>query len=308
MRWKITNPSFESDDLQPWFRSAPWAGHRRFVYDLMINLEPALTVELGTHFGVSFFAMSQAVKDHSLGGRLVAIDTWQGDEHAGFYGDEVFDQFQHVRSTLFDGLEVDVVRARFEEAVESFEDGAIDVLHIDGLHTYEATRQDHELWASKLKENGIILFHDVAESSGYATSAYWNEIRVRSNSFAFPHSFGLGVLCPSGVPPKMEGFFGDVSSLRDWYELRSRLDLAVFQLVDQAAMIDDRDSAIRSMVAMIDDRDSAIRSMTAMIDDRDSAIRSMTAMIDDRDAFIRALVERGNEREGVREASVNRSS
>ncbi len=294
MRWKITNPSFESDVLQPWFRSAPWSGHRRFVYDLMINLEPALTVELGSHFGVSFFAMSQAVKDHALGGRLVAIDTWQGDEHAGFYGDEVFDQFQHVRSTLFDGVEVDIVRARFDEAVESFEDGSIDVLHIDGLHTYEATRQDHELWSSKMKKNGIILFHDVAESTGYGTSAYWNEIRVRSDSFAFPHSFGLGVFFPNGVPPEMAGFIENESTLRDWYELRSRLDLAELQVVDQAAMIDDRDSAIRSM--------------TAMIDDLDSAIRSMTAMIDERDAIIRALVERENEGEGVREASVNRSS
>jgi len=308
MRWKITNPSFESDVLRPWFRNAPWSGHRRFVYDLMVNLEPALTVELGSHFGVSFFAMSQAVKDHSLGGKLVAIDTWQGDEHAGFYGDEVFDQFQHVRTTLFDGVEADIVRARFEEAVESFEDGSIDVLHIDGLHTYEATKRDHELWGSKLKENGIILFHDVAESAGYGTSAYWNEIRVRSDSFAFPHSFGLGVLFPNGVPPEMEGFIEDVSPLRDWYELRSRIDLAELQVIDQEVMIDDRDSVIRSMTAMIDDRDSVIRSMTAMIDDRDSAIRSMTAMIDERDAIIRGLVERENEREGVREASVNRSS
>ena len=275
MPWKMSSPTFESDRLQPWFRSAPWSGHRRFVYDLMLNLRPALTVELGSHFGVSFFAMSQSMRDNSLPGRLVAIDTWEGDEHAGFYGDDVFESFEKVRNDLFSSVDVDVMRMRFDEAVDRFDDGSIDVLHIDGLHTYEATKQDHELWQSKVKENGVVLFHDVAETTGYGTSSYWNEIRDSVSSFSFPHSFGLGVLFPNGVPAQCVDLIGETSLLREWYELRSRLDLAELQVVDEAAMIDDRDAAIRSMTAMIDDRDAAIRSMTAMIDERDSWIRQL---------------------------------
>jgi hypothetical protein len=297
MRWKMSAPTFETDRLQPWFKSAPWSGHRRFAYDLMLNLEPSLTVELGSHFGVSFFAMSQAMKDHALLGRLVAIDTWEGDEHAGSYGNDVLLSFEDLRSSLFGNINSEIMRMRFDEAVESFEDGSVDVLHIDGLHTYEATKEDHETWQSKLKENGVILFHDVAEVTGYGTSSYWNEIREAVPSFSFPHSFGLGVLFPKGVSPKCADLVDGSSLLREWYELRSRLDLAELQVVDEAAMIDDRDAAIRSMTAMIDDRDAAIRSMTAMIDDRDAAIRSMKAMIDDRDS-----------RDGRIEASVNRDS
>jgi hypothetical protein len=308
MLWKKSDPIFETDRLQPWFRSAPWSGHRRFVYDLIYNLEPSLTVELGSHYGVSFFAMSQSMKDHALPGRLVAVDTWEGDEHAGFYGEEVFRSFEDLRKSLFGNVHSYAMRMRFDEAVESFDDGSVDILHIDGLHTYEATKQDHEMWQSKLKENGIILFHDVAETTGYGTSAYWNEICEIHPSVSFAHSFGLGVLFPKGVSPICTDLFDEMSLLRDWYELRSKLDLAETQSVDQGAMIDDRDAAIRSMTAMIEDRDAAIRSMTAMIEDRDAAIRSMTAKIEDRDAQIARMLDAGREQSIRVDASVNHDS
>ena len=308
MRWKMSDPTFEADRLQPWFRSAPWSGHRRFVYDLIRNLEPSLTVELGTHFGVSFFAMCQSMKDHALPGRLVAVDTWEGDEHAGLYGEEVFRSFEEIRSDLFGKAKSEIMRMRFDEAVNNFEDASIDVLHIDGLHTYEATKQDHEMWQSKLKENGIILFHDVAETTGYGTSAYWNEVCDMAPSFSFSHSCGLGVMFPKGISQICADLVDGSSLVREWYELRSRLNLAELQVADEAAMIDDRDATIRSMTAMIDDRDATIRSMTAMIDDRDAAIRSMTAMIDERDSRISQMQAAESELRVRVDASVNHDS
>ena len=53
-------------------------------------------MELGTHWGVSFFAFCQAVKDHNLPSQLNAVDTWQGEEHAGVYGEEVIKKVKEI--------------------------------------------------------------------------------------------------------------------------------------------------------------------------------------------------------------------
>ncbi len=50
--------------------------------------KPQRFVELGTHFGTSYFAFCQAAERLDLDCESWAVDTWQDDEHAGFYGEE----------------------------------------------------------------------------------------------------------------------------------------------------------------------------------------------------------------------------
>jgi len=194
MRWEYFHPKFEYEEK---FQDAgwPWSGHKFFAYDLVANIKPKEIVELGTHNGTSLFSFCQAVKNEALDTRITAVDTWKGDQHAGFYGDEIFKEVNEIKESFYLNLNINLMRMTFDEAVDKFENKSINVLHIDGLHTYEAVRHDFETWIPKVKDDGIILLHDIkVGESNFGVYKLWNELKERYSTIEFYQSFGLGVL------------------------------------------------------------------------------------------------------------------
>ena len=172
-----------------------WAGHEPFLFSLMHAMRPRRYVELGTHAGQSFFTACQHYKSQDNYGEAVAIDLWEGDHQAGFYGESVFDNFRFLLDKHYPHCGR-FIRGLFADAVSTFETGSIDLLHIDGLHTYGAVREDYETWRSRLSENGTILFHDTSEfQTDFGVWQLFDEVRGEAAaSFNFKHAHGLGVL------------------------------------------------------------------------------------------------------------------
>ena len=176
------------------FTPTSWGGHIPFLFCLIACLKPRVYAELGSHFGASFFAACQAMQQNSLSGQAVAIDLWQGDEHAGFYGKSVFKKFQYVLKNKYSDVG-DFLRMSFDEASKVFEGNSIDILHIDGLHTYEAVKNDYETWRSKVTDNGVIIFHDTnVFEREFGVWKLWKEISSDGVTFEFKHTHGLGVM------------------------------------------------------------------------------------------------------------------
>jgi FMN phosphatase YigB (HAD superfamily) len=272
--WALHDPTFEAEGLDPEHAAGPWHGHRWFAYDLLRFRTPDLVVELGAHYGVSFFALLQAIKDAQLATVAVAVDTWEGDPHAGLYGPEVLERFEGVRSAAFSSVEVVVKQATFAAALGDFDDESVDLIHIDGYHSYEAAKEDFETWLPKLAPGGVVLMHDVAPDTGYGSADYWGEVEERYPAFAFPHSFGLGVALPKGTEGFEYLFSPEFVRWRSYYTRRAQSYLFGLQARTQATMIDARDETIKSQEEMIVDRDSAIKAQAVLIDERDALLRS----------------------------------
>lgn len=171
-----------------------WYGHVPFGYWIVLQARPRMLVELGTHNGVSYSSFCDAVLDGRLATRCFAVDTWQGDEHAGHYGEEVFvelSQFHDQHYRRFSTL----LRMNFDTALGQIPDGSIDLLHIDGEHTYDAVNHDFAAWRPKLSERALVLFHDTnVRERDFGVWRLWQELRLQYPGFEFSHAHGLGVL------------------------------------------------------------------------------------------------------------------
>jgi O-antigen biosynthesis protein len=112
----------------------PWIGHIPFASWLVALLRPRLLVELGTHSGNSYCAFCQAMVESAVQGKAFAVDTWCGDEHSFEYEEDVFHDLSAHHDPRYGSFST-LLRTTFDEAVHRFDDGSVDVLHIDGLHT-----------------------------------------------------------------------------------------------------------------------------------------------------------------------------
>jgi hypothetical protein len=189
-----------------------WWQHVPFAHWVVYAFRPQILVELGTHAGVSYSAFCQAVMRANLDTRCYAVDTWLGDAHAGFYAEDVFDDLRRFHDHRYCSFST-LLRSTFDEALGQFSDCTVDLLHIDGLHTYEAVRHDFESWRPKLSERGIVILHDTNERSGdFGVWRLWNELREQFPGFEFLHGHGLGVLA---VGNKMDPAIAALCELSD---------------------------------------------------------------------------------------------
>ena len=195
--------------LQPERLKSPWwIGHIPFAYELIGRLRPSVVVELGTYSGSSFAAFCQALEAVGQPAQCYGIDLWEGDVHMGRFDEELYQEMASFCAQRYPSI-ARLIRKDFNAAVADFADASIDLLHIDGTHTYEAVGNDFRTWLPKMSDRGVILFHDInvtMENAGPASLKFgvrqlFDEVKGPYPHLEFLHCYGLGVLITGRSAP-----------------------------------------------------------------------------------------------------------
>jgi hypothetical protein len=183
--------------------SPAWVGHIPFAYYFTGLLQPSTIVELGCFKGNSLNAFCQSVQDNHLNTKVTGIDAWEGDLHMGEFPEDIYQDMVYFVEANYNDFTT-LKKSYFDDAVNDFDDGSIDLLHIDGLHTYEAVKNDFETWLPKLSDKAVVLFHDTTViQENFGVIQYWSEISKCYPSFNFTFSHGLGVLIVGANAPQV---------------------------------------------------------------------------------------------------------
>ncbi len=194
--------------IPDWIVASGWHQHAPFAFWLIEAAQPRTFVELGTYSGFSYLCFCQAIQALGLGTTAYAIDTWKGDEHSGFYGEELLSALKSYHDSRYGGFS-QLIRSTFAEALDYFDDQSVDLLHIDGRHFYDDVRHDFETWRPKLSPRAIVLIHDTnVREKGFGVWRFWKELSGGYPTFEFKHGHGLGVVAAGDqIPPAVKPLF-----------------------------------------------------------------------------------------------------
>ena len=260
---------FGVDDYMP----SAWIGHAPFMKFIIREIMPKLFVELGVHNGFSYFVGCQAIKECQLDCESFAVDHWLGDSQAGFFDDNIFQGVVELNQKYSDFS--NLLKMSFDEALDQFQNSSIDLLHIDGFHSYDSVKKDFESWLPKMSPDAIILLHDIhVRRNTFGVYLFWEELKKVYKTIEFAGSHGLGVVFLGKIPEgkiaqlfeisesgefsKVQGTFGSIS---DDVIQNSRNSLVQSLIAERDSVIAERDSVLNSTIWRISKTYRLVRNL-----------------------------------------------
>ena len=170
-------------NLPPTVNGSAWKGMEWALTDILERFEVKRGIcgELGTEYGFSAVALSNFFD------KVVAVDTFLGDEHSTFRDNF----YETTKGFVAPYPNIELVQASWEDYAAANPDAQFDMVHVDIVHTYEATMGSVG-WA--IKHAPIVIGHDTMSfpevSWAFADIANANGLRY----FNYIKDFGLGIL------------------------------------------------------------------------------------------------------------------
>lgn len=154
---------------------------------LVQEARPQRIMEIGTAKGATLLPWCRMASK-----QVISVDL-EGGIHGGGYPaakQKLYREFTHgrpgVRLDLFQENSQIMATRQKVEAVLGGE--KLDVLFIDGDHSYEGVKKDFELWSPLVRAGGMVLFHDILPHTKVAhceVDRLWNELKPRFRHVEF---------------------------------------------------------------------------------------------------------------------------
>jgi predicted O-methyltransferase YrrM len=180
-------------------------GEISYVMEKIKDIHPLRVMELGTGKGGNLFLLCNATASN---GKIISLDLRGGAHGAGYppWRVPLFKSFVSKDKELI-LLLADSHKIETKEQIgKILGNEKLDVLFIDGDHSYAGVKRDFELYNSFVRSGGLIIFHDIAICKTDPTcqvDMFWNELK---NNYEYEEVIedrnqgwgGLGIMVQHG--------------------------------------------------------------------------------------------------------------
>jgi predicted O-methyltransferase YrrM len=143
-------------------------------------------LEIGTERGGTLWLWTQIATDDAT---IVSVDlkTWPGIVIAGRAK-------QRLHRIEGDSHEEEI----FQLVYGALPEGKVDLLFIDGDHTYEGVKRDFDMYAPLVGEHGLIILHDIAPHDPSQSEAHVFWAQLKDNPYLQCEEFIFGGIVDLG--------------------------------------------------------------------------------------------------------------
>lgn len=158
---------------------------KRKLFELSSKLQSGYAVEIGSFIGASACFISAGLGVES---KLLCVDTWENDamsEGKRNTQDEFDHNTQYFQEKI---IKIQGYSTEVKEEVLAITN-KLDLLFIDGDHSYEGCKADWDLYIDMVKSGGCVIFHDSGWAEGVKRVIEEDAKPIMMNYDSLPNMF-----------------------------------------------------------------------------------------------------------------------
>lgn len=163
-------------------RPTAWGDIPTIINDIIdrFKINPKRALEFGTEFGYSTSALANYFEE------VTGVDIFTGDIHAGI----VSNHYEYTKANMAAWPNIELIKSDYRDFIKENDD-RYDIIHVDIIHTYEATFECGE-WA--VNHTDVAIFHDTESFPEIKRVCQDLATKYDLEFYNYPDSHGLGIL------------------------------------------------------------------------------------------------------------------
>ncbi len=163
-------------------QDSAWGNIPSILHDIIsrFNINTNKAIEFGVEYGYSTAALANYFD------KVIGVDIFTGDEHAGFKGDI----YEDTKNNLIEYKGIELVKKSYQEFITNNNE-QFDFAHVDIIHTYEDTFACGE-WC--VLHSKVVVFHDTLSFPEVYKACYDLAVKYDLDFYNYEESYGLGIL------------------------------------------------------------------------------------------------------------------